>query len=259
MNEETKLNKATTTWQQILEQGKANEALCEYVSGNEPTKEAIEVSLENLVRIQETLREKNPSKAQTYVKEATTNAYLVELFQVLQRELQTLETATKALENHDADKTLELLTNVQHSLLRAEVETLRGTALIYYDKTLEAKQSFDIALELDPGHYRAITNLGNLALEADKIDEAIVYYEKALKLNEDFANAHHNLAVAYRKKGMVGKSVGALKKAQRVSQQKLREEARGMLKNSQTAKYVRWVMIGAAILLVLFVLRQRTP
>jgi tetratricopeptide (TPR) repeat protein len=253
------MNEETTNWQQALERGNASDALRFYVDSAEGNEE-VESNLENLVSMQNVLREKNPAKARQYLTlDAPTLDWLKQLFQQLDTELQTLEQATKELERHKPDETLELLNNVQHPLLRAEVETLRGTALIYHNKTSEAKQAFETALELDPQHYRAITNLGNLALEGDNIDEAITRYEQALKLNENFANAHHNLAVAYRKKGMVSKSVSQLKKAQRVSQQKMREEARGILKNTQAAKYIRWVVIAVVALVVFFLLRQRGP
>ena len=108
---------------------------------------------------------------------------------------------------------LSVLTSVHHPLLLGEAETLRGTALIYKNDTTGAKAAFENALGYDSKHYRAITNLGNVALENNLLEEAILQYEKALKINEHFANAHHNLAVAYKRKGEVGKSVHALKRA----------------------------------------------
>lgn len=248
-----------TTWQQALERGNASEALQLHLD-NAEVNEGVETSLENLVAMQGFLREKNPEKARQPLKSNDqTHEWLKQLFQGLDTELPILEQAVKTLDKHDTDKTLELLTGIKQPLLQAEVETLRGTAMIYYNKTVEAKESFDRAISLDPKHYRAITNLGNLALESGNLDEAISKYEHALKLNENFANAHHNLAVAYRKKGMVSKSVSELKKAQRVSQQKLREEARGLLKNSQTSKYVRWFVIAVIAVIVFLFFRQRVP
>jgi tetratricopeptide (TPR) repeat protein len=248
-----------TPWQQALEHGKASEALRFYVDSAEDDL-GVESSLENLVTMQRVLREKNPAKARQYLTSSDPlPQWTQRLFQELDFELQTLEQATKTLERHEPDQTLELLATITQPLLGAEVETLRGTALIYHNRTSDARQAFEKALELDPQHYRAMTNLGNLALESNNVDEAITRYEQALKLNENFANAYHNLAVAYRKKGMVSKSVSQLKKAQRVSQQKIREEARGILKNAQMAKYLRWFLFAAIALLLFWFLRQRGP
>jgi tetratricopeptide (TPR) repeat protein len=248
-----------TTWQQALERGNASEALQLHLD-NAEANDSVKTSLENLVAMQDLLREKNPAKARGSLKSNDqTLEWLRQLFQELDAELPILEQAIKTLDKHDVDKTLELLAGIKQPLLQAEVETLRGTAMIYYNKTVEAKEAFEKAISLDPKHYRAITNLGNLALESNNLDEAISKYEGALKLNENFANAHHNLAVAYRKKGMVSKSVSELKKAQRVSQQKLREEARQMFKGAQSRKYLRWLLYAAIAIVAYLFFRQRIP
>lgn len=246
-----------TTWQQALEQGNASEASRLY-HVNDNNDETTESVLELFADIQELLREKNPAKAkQRLDRHGKTPDSVQPLVGELQVQLITLEQATKSLDNHDPDTTLELLQNVTATLLLAEKETLRGTALIYHNDTVNARVAFEKALMIDPQHYRAMTNLGNLALEAGHVDEAIVLYEKALKIKEDFANAHHNLAVAYRKKGQVSKSVSSLKKAQRVSQQKLREEARQMFRGSQNTKYLRWLLYAAGAILLFLIVRSR--
>jgi tetratricopeptide (TPR) repeat protein len=248
-----------TTWQQALERGNASEALQLHLD-NAEVNEAVETSLENLIAMQGFLREKNPAKARGSLKaNVQTLGGLEQLFQGLDAELQLLEQAIKNLDKHDTDKTLELLAGIKQPLLQAETETLRGTAMIYYNKTGEAKASFERAISLDPKHYRAITNLGNLALESNNLEEAISKYEQALKLNENFANAHHNLAVAYRKKGLVSKSVSELKKAQRVSQQKLREDARQMFRGTQNKKYLRWLLYAVIAIILFLFFRQRIP
>ena len=82
-------------------------------------------------------------------------------------------------------------------------------------------------------------------------------YERALALNDTFGNAHHNLGVAYRRKGQVGKSVRALRKAQGASQKQIREEARESLRSGVgggLAKYGRWLVyfvVAAALFLLL--------
>jgi tetratricopeptide (TPR) repeat protein len=246
-----------TTWQEALNNGNASEALKLYRvnANNDPMTEN---ALELFADIQDLLREKNPAKA---IKRLSSHdkppAWAEGLFNELQQQLETLEQAKKSLDKHEPEKTLELLTPLYSPLLLAEKETLRGTALIYHNDTANSKLAFEKALTVDPHHYRAITNLGNLALESGNVDEAIIFYEKALNLKEDFANAHHNLAVAYRKKGQVSKSVSELKKAQRAGQQKLREEARGMFRGAQNSKYLRWLLYAAIAFTLFLIFRSR--
>jgi tetratricopeptide (TPR) repeat protein len=249
-------------WQDLLNQGNASEALKLYrandSSAGNNRDEMTENALELFADVQELLREKNPVKAkQKLSQHGQAPDWAEQLFSDLQVQLATLEQATKTLDKHDPDKTLELLQNITVPLLVAEKETLRGTALIYHNDTSNAKVAFEKALSVDPQHYRAITNLGNLALEANNSDEAIALYERALKLKEDFANAHHNLAVAYRKKGQVSKSVSELKKAQRASQQKLRDEARQMFRGTQNSKYLRWLLYAAGAVVLFLIFRSR--
>jgi tetratricopeptide (TPR) repeat protein len=242
-------------WKNALQQGHAEEALKRYQQ-TDNSDAATREMLESLATMQTLLREKNVSKIKS-LSFQNVPQWAKALVDDLTPQLATLAEAQKCLDRHQAEKVLELLNDVQHPLLLAEVETLRGTALIYDNDTFGAKAAFEKALSYDPKHYRAITNLGNLSLEANHLDQAISFYERALKLNEHFANAHHNLAVAYRKKGEVGKSVKALKQAQRVSQQNLRQEARGILRSPQTTKYLRWVFLALAALILFLFLRNR--
>jgi tetratricopeptide (TPR) repeat protein len=55
-----------------------------------------------------------------------------------------------------------------------------------------------------------------MTLEAGQTDEAIRMYTEALKLNPEYALAHHNLGAAYRKKGQIDKSVYHIKRGQRL-------------------------------------------
>jgi tetratricopeptide (TPR) repeat protein len=205
--------------------------------------------------MQELLREKNALQAQTMLMPPLPE-WAKSLVAELEPQLSILAQAQKHLDRHEAEKTLSALATF-HPLLMGEAETLRGTALIYHNDITGSKAAFENALGYDSKHYRAMTNLGNIALEASQLDQAIARYEQALKLNENFANAHHNLAVAYKKKGEVGKSVRALKQAQRASQQKMRDEARGMFKSSTARKYIRWVVFGGIALILYFVFRSQ--
>lgn len=178
----------------------------------------------------------------------------------LEADLACLGRSGEALDRRRPDDALVELSKVRTGWWQAEVDTQRGTALIYDDRLEEAAAAFQSALDRDPGHYRALTNLGNLALEAGRTDDAIAAYERALKLNESFANAHHNLAVAYRRKGQVGRSVRALRRAQRLMQRRDADDARerlGSLSGPRSLRFLRWLLYAVVALALYLVLHAR--
>lgn len=61
----------------------------------------------------------------------------------------------------------------------------------------------------------ALTNLGNMLLEEERIDEAIVMYERALLADDAYANAYRGLGVAYKRQGKTAEAVRMLRKADR--------------------------------------------
>ena len=54
------------------------------------------------------------------------------------------------------------------------------------------------ATESDPDYALAFFDLGNVLDELQKVEEAVAAYERALKLVPRYADAHYNLALAYR-------------------------------------------------------------
>ena len=178
----------------------------------------------------------------------------------LEADLACLKRSGEALDRRRPDEALSELEHVRTDLLMAEAETQRGTALIYDDRLDDAAAAFERAIERDPMHYRALTNLGNIALEEGRIDDAIGAYEQALKLNDNFANAHHNLAVAYRRKGQLNRSVRSLRRAQRLMQRRDTEDARdrlGSLAKGRSARTLRWALYAALAIVAYLVLHGR--
>jgi len=248
----------TLSWQELLAQGQASRALQHYRLSESPDGDTFE-ALKTLATLQSNLREKGYSKARKTLAELETRPDLLD-WQLLEAELESLELGAKAFDARQPEQGLAAITDISSPLLRGETETLIGTASVLMNEITEARAHFEEAMRHDPRHYRAITNLGNLALEAGKVDEAIEAYEQALKLNDDFANAHHNLGVAYRRKGQVNKSVRYLRKAQNATQKQVREEARDTFRSGgakQFAKYGRWFAYGLAAILVYLFLRSR--
>jgi len=178
----------------------------------------------------------------------------------LEAELAALKRSGEALDRRRPDEALSELEHLRTGLFLAEAETQRGTALIYDERLQDAAAAFERAIERDPSHYRALTNLGNIALEDGRVDDAIGAYEHALKLNDDFANAHHNLAVAYRRKGQLNKSVRSLRRAQRLMQRRDTEEARdrlGSFAKGRSARTLRWALYAALAIVAYLVLHGR--
>lgn len=175
-----------------------------------------------------------------------------------------LRQAVAALDEREADRVEEVLAGCQHPLFQAEVANVRGTALIFKGEFDTARAEFDQALTIDPKHYRAVTNLGNAALESGDLDAAIEYYQKAINLNSDFANAHHNLGVAWRKKGNIAKSIAALKAGQRAQQRFEQAEAREQLgkmtrgvTQGNSGKYLKWAAYGLVAIGIYWFLSSR--
>ncbi len=248
---------APLSWQRLLEEGRVGPALAQARQGdNDP--ETLRV-LHALNDLQGQLRERNYARAKTLLEGLEPIPDLLD-WQELNRQLALLEAASERLKPEAPESAIAQLAALDQPVLLAEADTLRGAGHIFLNETEAARSAFERALERDPKHFRAHTNLGNLALEDGRVDEAIAAYERAIALSPDFANAHHNLGVAYRRKGEVGKSVSALRKAQGASQRKLREEARQTLKGSLGGagrKYGRWLLYGVLAVVVYLLLRSQ--
>lgn len=175
-----------------------------------------------------------------------------------------LRDAVASLDEREAEKVEAFLERCHHPLFQAEVANVRGTALIFKGEFDSARSEFDQALAIDPKHYRAVTNLGNASLEAGDLDAAIEFYQKAINLNSDFANAHHNLGVAWRKKGNIAKSIAALKAGQKAQQRFEQAEAREQLgkmtrgvTQGNSGKYLKWAAYGIVAVGVYWFLSSR--
>ena len=248
----------TYGWQNALAEGRAGEALAQY-RRSEGINEEVYDALDALAAMQAALRDKGYARAVRVLGKVENRPDFVD-WAGLEADLLRVQRGAEEVGRNRVEEALLTLTSVDTLLLRAEAETLRGTALVIDNQVERARESFERALAADPKNYRAMTNLGNLALEAGDVDAAIAAYERALSLNDSFGNAHHNLGVAYRRKGQMGKSVRALRKAQSASQKQIREEARETLRggvSAGTAKYGRWLVYLVVAVAVFLLLRSR--
>ena len=69
----------------------------------------------------------------------------------------------------------------------------------------------------NPLCYLAHTNLGSLLMRQDRLDEAIAWYQKALDICPDFAEAHNDLGVALFEKGQVVEAIAHYEQALKTS------------------------------------------
>lgn len=109
---------------------------------------------------------------------------------------------------------------------RAAVANKRGVAFINMKRSQDARAAFEQALSIAPKHAPALVNIGNLHLEAGEIDEAIRYYQLAVVSDGEYALAHHNLGVAYKRLGRTGDAVRELRHAQRLEGRVVRGQRR---------------------------------
>lgn len=247
-------------WQEHLQAGRLAEALSAQLAAPQPDARVTEL-LEGLTELRGYLRAKQWERARKVAAILAPDTLAPDAtLPQLSSEVAQLGQSGKHLERGEAEEALALLEGIHLPLLRAEAETQRGTAQVFLGDAEAAERAFKDALSHDPRHYRALTNLGNVALEQGRTDDAITHYREALALNENFSNAHHNLGVAYRRKGQVNKSVASIRRAQRVSQQREREEARGALKalrSGRGGKYLRWLLYGLAAAGIYLLLRAQ--
>jgi tetratricopeptide (TPR) repeat protein len=61
----------------------------------------------------------------------------------------------------------------------------------------KAREAYEKALAVDPAYRPALNNLGVIAMQAGKTDDAIGYFERVIKTDEKFADAHLNLGILY--------------------------------------------------------------
>ena len=181
-------------------------------------------------------------------------------------DLEQLAIAVPAVDRREPGPAREALAEMRSDVFTAEREILLGTLAVLEGDEAMGLAHFEAGLARDPNHVRGLTNRGNVKLEAGDVDGAIEDYERAIRVDEGFANAHHNLGVAYRRKGQIGKSVAALRRAQRHAARRDADDARASLKGrpggsgsrpATGSRLRRWLVIGALGLLAYWLLQQR--
>lgn len=92
-----------------------------------------------------------------------------------------------------------------------------------------AKQYYDKVLEYHPDNAIALNNIGATYMEHKDYENALIYLEKAMSIDDTYANSYYGLAFCYYKLGRIEKAFdichkGALKSADRPENPAVREE-----------------------------------
>jgi tetratricopeptide (TPR) repeat protein len=126
----------------------------------------------------------------------------------------TFEHALRAFGRARFEEAISLFTQAADEGDRAaDAVSKRGVCRLRLGDRGTAARDFNAALQIDPRCVAALTNLGNLALEADQRDVARARYEAALHIDETYAPAHHNYAVLLHREGRIAESVRELRLA----------------------------------------------
>ncbi len=229
----------------------------------------LQEALEAVFRFQETVRARRyPSarRALADYREALAGGAEAAELSVLRRaaDPDALGAALDALAAHLKEPDPEVLAAglapaLAQPLTRAEALNIQGVLLALQDESAGARALFEAALEADPGHYRALTNLGNLDIESGDHAGAEARYREVIRLNPEYDGGHHNLGVALRRQGKMGEAVRSIRRGQRLGMKRSREDADAEVKAQFAAnplfKGMRWVLIAVVILVLFLALR----
>lgn len=99
-----------------------------------------------------------------------------------------------------------------------------AAALAFAGRRAEAVSVLDALIADEPDYAPAWVNRGNMAFEADDLDEAERYYRKALELDPASAAAHNNLAALFKRRGDIASMVAHLKRSRAAERQRFRRD-----------------------------------
>lgn len=260
-------------WANYLAAGEYRRALAAARLAPQPLPTALLSGLESLNDVQEHIRAHKYPQARRSLSRLTTDLSESELDQAdqlaltplrrsvdipaLDAALSSLEAAETARHVEPEDLTAALSPALAHPFTHAEALNAVGVLHAIHEEHAAARQLFEQASQADAGHYRAISNIGNLELQLGNLKEAEAAQRRAIALNPDFAGAHHNLGVALRKQGRVNDSVKAIRKGQRLSVRRMREDAPRGLGSAAPSNWLNPTtlrVIGLIVAVVVFYL-----
>src|SRR5690625_3100541 len=157
---------AIGNWRDALEAGRFDEAEKLYLLSEEADSD-IRRGLLALREVHTSVREKAWRRAKRQLEALEVPPPVVDWEQI-RSEVERLEEISQQISHAQTDEALEALQGNTFYWFRAEVANQRGTAHAFAGNYPEARVAFEEATEMDPKHYRALTNLGNVYLEEDR-------------------------------------------------------------------------------------------
>lgn len=132
------------------------------------------------------------------------------------------ERALRELERGDPAKAESLLDPLVASPAasaaeRAFLQNKRGVARMRCGRVEAAAEDFRAAIALDPACAPALVNLGNVALESDRPEEALRRYQEAMAADVTCARAYEGASAAYKRLGRYDDAVKSWRNARRLS------------------------------------------
>lgn len=88
----------------------------------------------------------------------------------------------------------------------------RGVAVGQLGRYAEAVDEFEWVTNADPKHFRAYSNKGLALHRLGRLPEAVEAYQLAITLNDNYADAHYNLACVYSVQGEFSKCLEELER-----------------------------------------------
>lgn len=97
-------------------------------------------------------------------------------------------------------------------------QRLKAAAMLREGGQLDgAEEVLRIAVSLDPEHLRAHFDLGSIAAQRGRHENALVHYERALAIRNDFAEGHLGLATSLRRLNRLAEALAHYREANRLA------------------------------------------
>ena len=106
------------------------------------------------------------------------------------------------------EETPDLQGNSEAAKLYASI----GDTYMRQDKLKEAEKYFKKSIEIDPSDHALAYNVAEILFAAGKTEDAIKYYDLAVKIKPDWPKAYLQRGYAYLNKGDMENAVQSMKK-----------------------------------------------
>ena len=98
------------------------------------------------------------------------------------------------------------LSDIMRRSAGLQARVVRANTLLESGSAPQAELLYREVLERDPGHYTALTNLGNALGRQDRPGEALPYLQRAVAMEPDNPHAYFGLALVHLSQGRVGEA-----------------------------------------------------